>query len=68
MSPLLVQIVASLERTNRLRGELATKAAVLHEAATLLRTGSEPAVVAAALATQLRALHALDSVEPKKYA
>jgi len=59
MSTLLAQIVASLESTNRLRSELATKAAVLHESATLLRTGSAPDAVAAVLVKELRALHGL---------
>jgi hypothetical protein len=65
MSPLLAQVVASLERTNRLRGELATKAAVLHDAATALRTGADEQLVASALAKHIRALH---SIETKKSA
>jgi hypothetical protein len=51
--------VASLESSNRLRCELATKAAVLREAATLLRTGSEPSIVAASLVKELSSLHGL---------
>ncbi len=63
MSPLLAQVVASLESTNRLRGELATKAAILRDAATALRTGVATETVAASLGTQLRALHGLHEPE-----
>jgi hypothetical protein len=62
---LLAQVVGSLESTNRLRGELATKAAILRDAATALRTGADEQLVASALATHIRALH---SVEMKKSA
>jgi hypothetical protein len=65
MSPFLAQVVASLESTNRLRSTLATKAAVLHEAATALRTGADEQLVASALAKHIRALH---SIEMKKSA
>jgi hypothetical protein len=58
-NPLLAQVVASLENTNRLRGELATKAALLRDAATALRIGVAPETIAARLGGQLRALHAL---------
>ena len=66
--PLLAQVVASLEQTKRLRVELATKAAFLHEAATALRIGVAPERVAAALTTQLRALHGLHTAETQKSA
>jgi hypothetical protein len=65
MSPLLEQVVASLERTNRLRGELATKSAILRDAATALRTGADEQLVASSLAKHIRALH---SIETKKSA
>jgi hypothetical protein len=66
MSPLLAQIVASLEQTNRLRGELATKAAILRDAATALRIGVAPEMVSSRLGTQLRALHGLHETETQK--
>jgi hypothetical protein len=59
MSPLLAQIVASLESTNRLRGELATKAAILRDSATALRVGVDPQIVAASLSKHMQALHHL---------
>ncbi len=68
MSPLLAQVVASLEQTNRLRGELATKAAILRDAATALRTGVAPETIAARLGTQLRALHGLHETSHQKSA
>jgi hypothetical protein len=40
--PLLRQVTESLKRTNQLRGELAVKAAVLHEAALALLQGRRP--------------------------
>ncbi len=57
--PLLRQATESLKRTNALRGELAVKAAVLHQAATALRTGADPTVVASSLSKHIHALHHL---------
>jgi hypothetical protein len=51
--------VKEVENTNRLRGELATKAAILRDAATALRIGVAPETIAARLGVQLHALHAL---------
>ena len=66
--PLLTQVVASLENTNRLRGELATKAAILRDAATALRIGVAPETIAASLGAQLHALHGLHAAEQQKSA
>ena len=46
MNTLLAQLVATEERLSRLQRQLAVKRAVVHEAATLLRVGADPAVVA----------------------
>jgi hypothetical protein len=49
MNTLLAQLVATEERLSRLQHQLAVKRAVVHEAATLLRVGADPAVVASGL-------------------
>jgi hypothetical protein len=49
MNTLLAHLVATEERLSRFQHQLAVKRAVVHEAATLLRVGADPSVVATGL-------------------